>query len=208
MASKRQDESSENLRRRLRHTRVPLLTLDEKWHEVMPEEYKTDRARALEKHLNELIRSQGQLGNDVKDLRKLKKKLMNEIIDNMGEEEGQLERLREKKQDKYQKLIKEINAKITAAEENLEDCPDEIKQTNEALLFECIRIWYEQMESNTALIETLEQRIWQMREDLKHKLLVKQDREIQNDAIYSYMHSLLGADIMEQLDEKRRTDGE
>lgn len=185
-------------------SKMPILTLDERWHNLFPEEVKTPKIKELERRLNDLVKSQGKLGTDLSDLKKLKKKLMDEVLMNMGESSGFAEKLKQKKQEKIQKLLIEINEKIAMADNALDDRPDEIKQANAELLYECMRIWYAKLDDNNQQIEEIGEWVESVRERLKEKLLVRQDKEMENTKIYSYMHTLLGPKVMEQLDAKRK----
>lgn len=57
------------------------------------------------------------------------------------------------------------------------------------------------MVHNTKEIDTLQKRVLELREELKQHLLSKQDKEMKNTAMYSYMHDLLGPRIMEVFDD-------
>ncbi|MDK2808811.1 MAG: hypothetical protein PWP24_1548 [Clostridiales bacterium] len=185
---------------------IPLLTLDARWHSLFPEESKTPKIRELEKNLNQLIRSQGQVGTDIDDLRKLKKKLMDGVIANMGESVGFAEKRKQKKQEKMQKLILDINGKLENASDVLDRRPEEIKRANADLLMECMRVWYEKLDQNSQEVKEISKWVDEVRERLKEKLLLKQDLEMENNAIYSYMHTLLGAKMMEQIDKNMEND--
>lgn len=187
----------------IRRNPLPLLTLDERWHALFPEELKTPRIKALEGRLNDLIKNQGKIGTDIEDLKKLKKKLMDEVIANMGESTGFVEKFKARKQEKLQDLLLEINLKIGEAETALEDRPEEIKRANADLLLECMRVWYETLDRNNKEIEEIGIWVEKIREKLKENLLIKQDREVENNTIYTYMHQLLGPKIMEMIDTKR-----
>ncbi len=202
MAWKKKEENSEynEVRRMVRSTRIPILTLDNKWHELFPDYKKTNRIKELERQLNELLKKQGKMTDDRKEMKKLKQKLMEEIISNMSEEGGEIGRLKQKKQEKSQKMILDINDKLEQYEEELDEIPNKIKRVNEELLIESIRIWHTEMEHNREEIEALNNWILDAREKLKANILRKQDMETQNSAMYSYMHNLLGAKLMEQVD--------
>lgn len=194
------DSSASTLIGVIRKSRVPILTLDERWHNLLPDEVKTPRIKELERRLNDLLKSQGKFTTDIEDLKKLKKKLMDEVLLTMEESSGLGDRLKQKKQDKIQKLILDINNKLLIAEDTLGDRPDEIKNANVDLLVECIRVWMEKLDNNRKEIEQIGEWVEMVRERLKDKLLIKQDKEIENNAMYSYMHSLLGPSVMEQID--------
>ena len=197
-----QDSVDSNLGSIILRSKIPILTLDERWHNLFPEEVKTPKIKELERRLNDLVKSQGQIGSDIEDLKKLKKKLMDEVIANMGESSGFAEKLKLKKQEKIQKLLYEINQKLDEAGDALDDRPDEIKRANADLLLECMRVWYEKLDNNNREIDEIGVWVEAVREKLKDKLLAKQDKEIENNAIYSYMHTLLGPKVMEQIDAK------
>ncbi|MFA9465860.1 MAG: hypothetical protein ACERKN_16390 [Velocimicrobium sp.] len=208
MAKKKREQDSvdPNLGNIILRNKIPILTLDERWHNLFPEEVKTPKIKELERRLNDLVKNQGQIGSDIGDLKKLKKKLMDEVIANMGESTGFAEKFKLKKQDKIQKLIVEINQKLGDAEGALDKRPSEIKRANADLLLECMSVWYEKLDQNNQEIKEISIWVENVREKLKEKLLVKQDKEMESNAIYSYMHTLLGPKVMEQIDANHRKD--
>lgn len=191
------------IRRIIRNSNVPILTLDSRWHELFPEFRKTNRIKELEKQINDLLKKQGKVTDDRKEMKKLKQRLMEEIIFNISEEGGETGRLKQKKQEKSQKLILEINEKLEECEEELELLPEKLKRANEELLIESLHIWNEEMNQNNEQIEAISAWIIDAREKLKENILRKQDMEERNTAMYSYMHNLLGAKLMEQVDLRR-----
>lgn len=204
MAWRKKEEEpdiNENIKSMISRCDVPILTLDERWHSLFPDYKKTQKIRELEKRLNDLIKRQGRLNDDKKEMRKLKHRLMEEIISNMGEGTGSAGALKQKKQEKSQKLIKEINVKLAQSEDEVNMIPFKIKQANEQLLAESLKIWYKELDSNKEQIKALNEWITDAREKLKVNILRKQDMEMENNSIYSYMHALLGAGVMEALDD-------
>lgn len=193
-------EAEEKYLNELRKVRVPLLTLDPRWHQLFPDHLKTKQLVKLEKELNKLIKQQGQASNDIKDYEKARKVLMNNVLNNMtdGQENDSL--LRRKKQEKNQKLLDELKDKIQETEALQRRLPKEIEFANQELLIESMRICYETLISNTRDIEWEEEWIRRAREELKEHILVKQDKEIRNTETYKFMHDLLGAKIVEIFD--------
>ena len=51
--------------------KIPIITLDPKWHELFPNDAKTPVINQLEKKLNDLLKQQGKLVNEIKDMKKL-----------------------------------------------------------------------------------------------------------------------------------------
>jgi hypothetical protein len=185
----------------LRKKKIPLLTLDPDWHELFPDYKKTKEIRQLEKQLNQLIRKQGQTNNDLKDYDHAKKVLMNNIVSNMTDGHESDTEQRSKKQVQNQRLMGDLNDKIDEAEKNQMELPREIRKANEELLVACMRESYDVLMKNTEEIEDLDRWIQHAREELKDKILQKQQREIQNTQMYGYMHKLLGPELVEVFDE-------
>lgn len=68
------------------------------------------------------------------------------------------------------------------------------------LAVDSMTVCYERIKDNNKTIEENVKWIAKMREELKEKILIKQDREMQNSQMYSYMHDIMGADLMEIFD--------
>lgn len=181
--------------------KVPILTLDNRWHMLFPEERKTDNIRRLEAQVNALLKKQGKLVQDAKHLKKLKRNFMLKIVNNMeesGSEKSEIRRIR--KLESSQKYIKEINEKLKTSDDELEAIPGEIRQANGELLKASFEICYAELNQNKKIIEEMDQWIKVTRDALKDKIIAKQELVEHNTNIYSYMHDILGAEMMEALD--------
>lgn len=184
----------------LRTKKVPLLTLDVRWHQLFQEHQKTRKLAGLEKELNKLIKKQGQTNQDIKEYEKARKVLMENMLNNMTDGQENDSPVRVKKQDANQKLMEELKGKIYDAEKQQEILPDEIKQVNRELLIETMRICYETLLENTAKIEYEDAWIARVREALTEHILEKQEMENRNSELYSYMHALFGPEILNIFD--------
>ena len=51
---------------------IPILTLDERWYHLITDKLKTDEICYWEKQVNELLKKQGQVNNDIKEVKKIK----------------------------------------------------------------------------------------------------------------------------------------
>ena len=128
---KRRDyEFETEVREALKGKKVPILVLDSRWHTLFPKGEKPTEIQNLEDRVNELLKRQGFLVNDLKDLKKTKKKLMEGIVAGMGEREA----IRDKKSKNQQRLLLEIKERIQEESDELMDLPREIKRANEELL--------------------------------------------------------------------------
>lgn len=177
---------------------IPILVLDEKWHTLFKDKDKTPRIAELEKRLNDALKKQGQVTNDLKELRKLKAKLIEGVVANM--ETLDSDPKKQKINAKNQKLIVEANEKIEALEDEELEMPRIIREANVELMIECVTVSYDRIKKNKADIELLNRWINEMRIELKKKLLIKQDKEMKNSDTYAYLHDIFGQEIMEIFD--------
>lgn len=192
----------------VKNRKLPILTLDSRWHELFPEEMKTSRIKELEQEVNNLLKKQGKLTNDIKDMKKLKKSLLKDIVVNMDIGTDLIGRQKEKKLDKNKQYINDLNDKIDKAMDDLADLPYKIKEKNELLMAESMKIWYKQLEENKLALAEIGGWIAKMREELKLKILAKQDMESKNKLIYTYMHDIMGAGLMEAFDKENNSEEE
>lgn len=184
----------------LKNKKVPLLVLDPQWHELFPEYRKTSEIKNCEKKLNELLKKQGKAANDIKEYEKAKKAIMDNIVYNMTDGNEPDSFFKVKKQEKNQKLMADLNDKISQAEEIQRAMPAQIQLANNELLVEAMKVCYSELTSNTEQIEKIEEWIKEARNALKDKILEKQDMEMRNTQMYKYMHNLLGAQVVEVFD--------
>ena len=136
----KEEELEERYLESLRYVKVPLLTLDPRWHQLFPDHLKTRTLVHLEKQLNKLIQKQGQTNNDLKEYEKTRKIIMNNVLNNMTDGHEIDSPIRSKRQDANQKLLEELRQKTMEAEELLDRLPDEITLANQELLIESMRI--------------------------------------------------------------------
>ena len=182
--------------------KIPILTLDNKWHKLFTQAEYSSEIKHTEKELNELLKRQGKVNTESKEIKKLKKKLMDEVVllaDEMGEHPT-------KKQDKdmadHKRLINECNEKMDAYEEEMVELPRQISQLNNKLMLITIEVCYKKLQENTKELEEIEAWIGEIRRELKKKVVRKQEKEAMNHRLYSYMHDIFGADVIELFDMK------
>ena len=68
--------------------KIPVLTLDNKWHRLFTKAEFTPELVGMEKNLNELLKRQAKVNTEVKELKKLKKKADGRGCDTCGRHEG------------------------------------------------------------------------------------------------------------------------
>lgn len=179
--------------------RIPILTLDNKWYRLLTEENRA-AVSGLEEELNTLLKRQGKLNNEVKNIKRLKKKLMGEIVslvDEAGQEEN-AETSRKIEQNK--KLVEECNERLDVFQDELLELPKEIEKANFQLMLATMSSCYDMMHENSEKIQEIADWVTDIRIELKKRLVRKQEMERHNDAIYSYMHDVFGAEVIEIFD--------
>ena len=194
------DESKkESFVRALEGKKIPILTLDNKWYQLLDSESRA-RVQELETQLNALLKRQGKLNNEVKDIKKLKKRLMDEIVSSMGEEEQNDDGENGQKAEQNKRLVEECNEKLENCQDELLDLPREIERSNFQLMLATMDCCYDTMKENEDAIQEMAQWVAEVRVELKKKLVRKQEMERHNHAIYSYMHDVFGAEVVDIFD--------
>lgn len=181
--------------------KIPIIILDERWHELFPDYDKPTQIKEIEVQLNNLMKQQGKLATELKEYKQLKTKLMQEIIEYMNPSDDNSGKIKGKKLDQNQKMIKEITEKTKKMEDELIEVPYKIKELNEKLIIESSIVCYNRLHANKQKINEIGKWVLTIREELKEKILEKQDMEMKNTAIYSYMHDMMGPELLQELDE-------
>lgn len=191
----------EDFAQALKGKRIPILTLDNKWYKLLTPEARK-QVSGLEQQLNTLLKRQGKLNTETKDIKKLKKKLMSEIVPLVDEVEQTQNPLLAKKIEQNKQLVEECNEKLESYQEELLDLPHKIDEINIQLMLITMDCCYETMQENTEEIREIGEWVAQTRVELKKRLIKKQEMEQRNHAIYSYMHDLFGAEVIDMFDMK------
>lgn len=178
---------------------IPVLTLDHKWYRLLDEFGKRD-VQNLSDQLNDLLKRQGKLNTETKEIRKLKKKLMGEIVPMVNEMEETGDRKLEKKIDQTRRLIEDCNEKMEAYQDEMKELPLEIDKVNRQLMVMTMENCYKTMQSNNKGIKEIDDWVTEIRIELKKRLVEKQEMEQKNQQIYSYMHDVFGAEVLNLFD--------
>lgn len=181
--------------------RIPPLTLDNKWHRLFTQTQPDKRLQRLEKEIGELLKQQSKANTEIKKIKRLKKSLMQEIMENATASSSGNEKAIKKAEDN-KRLLEECNEKITAYEDELFEVPREIDKANKELMLLTMQICYDRLKTNEREIAELSEWIAQVREELKEKVIRKEEMEEANHELYSYMHDIFGAEVIDIFDMK------
>lgn len=183
----------------LQGKKIPVLTLDNKWYRLL-NEVGREEVKPIEEQLNALLKRQGKINTETKDIRKLKKKLMKDIVAMVDKMEETGDRALEKNIETGKRLLEECNEKLKTYQDELMDVPREIDRLNKQLMVLTMQQCYETMQENTDDIQEISNWVTEIRVELKKRLIRKQEMEQKNHDIYAYMHDIFGADVVDIFD--------
>ena len=178
--------------------KIPILTLDQKWHRLFTQTGVSAEIKRKEEKVNELLKKQGGLQTRQKDIKRLKNKLMQEVLSSMEGEEKPKGRSREENG----KLIEECNEKLEEGGAALLEVEKKLEKENRELMVLSMEVCYDLMQENGEQIEQIDEWINQMRIELKKNVVRKQQKELYNQELYTYMHDIFGPDVIEMFDLK------
>lgn len=175
---------------------VPILPLDNKWYKLLSGIEPSDKLLSLEEEVKELLKKQGKVNTETKAIKKLKAKLMNDIVgamdlDDSGERQAEIK-----------KQIEECNNKLDEYQDDILELPRKIREVNYELMIETMELCYETIAENTESIDEIGEWISNIRIELKKNVIRKQEKELKNQQMYSYMHDIFGPDVIDIFDMK------
>ena len=182
---------------------IPILTLDDKWHQLFTQTEMTPEIEALAEELNALVERDGRIRTETKKIKKLKKTLLSEIVplrdkaNKLGNAPGI-----EKEISERTRLINECNEKLAGSEDELLDLSRQIYDVDYKLMVETMNACYEVLHENTAYIKGLDEWISKVRVELKKNVIRLQEAEMENYNLYSYMHQIFGPEVIDIFDMK------
>ena len=192
--------TDEVFRPALNGRKIPVLTLDNAWHQLVIRTKPDQEMKKLEAELNSLMKKQGKANTEIKELKKLKSKLMDEIVQLADDATGGRDRNAEKKLEENKKRINECNQKTEEYEDQLIELPREIDRINKELMLRTMEICYDTLKRNKSEIDETAKWISAVRVELKKRLIRKQEQEQTNQDIYKYMHNVFGPDVIDMFD--------
>ena len=155
---------------------IPILTLDNKWHQLFTQTEMTPEIESLADELNSLVEKDGKLRSQTKDIKKLKKKLLGEIVPlrDKANKLGNAPNI-EKEISERTRLINECNDKLDSHQDELLDLSKQIYDIDYKLMLETMKVCYERLHDNTEDIKALDEWIKRARIELKKNVIRLQE---------------------------------
>ena len=170
--------SNDKFTKAIQTKKIPVLTLDNKWHQLFTQTGITKEIGQLEKQLNDLLKKQGKMNNELKELKKIKNNLMTEIMNSSEAiEKDEVDKKTEKKLNDNKRLINEVNEKMEKNEDDLYEIPKQIDAVNRELMLKTMEVCYMKLQSNSDSIEEIAKWIKNIRIELKKNIIRKQEQE-------------------------------
>ncbi len=183
---------------------IPILTLDDKWHQLFTQTEMTPEIESLSDELNELVERDGKIRTETKKIKKLKKTLLSEIVPlrDKANKSGGNNAAIEKEISERTRLINECNEKLDSHNDELLDLSRQIYDVDYKLMIETMKACYDTLHSNTEYIKGLDEWISKVRVELKKNVIHLQEAEMENYNLYSYMHQIFGPEVIDLFDMK------
>jgi uncharacterized coiled-coil DUF342 family protein len=175
------------------------LTLDNKWNQLFVQYRPTMRIKRGAREVNNLLKRQGKLTTDIKDLRKKRKLLMDEIV-GLADEVEQGNSNSEKRLATTKRIIDDCKKKAEKYEQELTELPPKLEAANFNLMLCTMEVCYERFKDNAAQIKEIGDWVTMIRAELKEKVVIKKETETANNTLYQYMHQVFGAEVIEIFD--------
>ena len=180
--------------------KIPILTLDNKWHRLFTQTEFTSELKSMEKDLNDLLKRQAKVNTEHKELKRLKKKLMDEVVILADAMKDHPTKKHDKEMAEHKRLIEECSEKIDDCEEEMVELPRQINQLNNQLMLITMDVCYRKLKQSTEELSEIEEWIGGIRRELKKKVVRKQEKEAVINKLYGYMHDIFGAEVIELFD--------
>ena len=178
--------------------KVPILTLDGKWYQLFRNVGMTAEISQKADELNALLRRQGKINTESRQIKAIKKKLLDEMVPLSAQNNSDAAA----KLQEHKKLIDDCNTKLEGYQDEMLDLPEQITEVNIDLMLLTMDPCYDLLKDNNADIKRYQDMIKKMRIELKKDIIKKQDKEIMNREMYSYMHDIFGAEVINLFDMK------
>ena len=183
----------------VKKNKIPILIYVPEWIQL----FSGNKSRSMQKiitGLEGLIARSKECESELDNLGKRKKTVMNKILYLSKDINDNNNKEALPKMEEAEKEIIMINQKLPKLMEELEAIPDRINDMNTQLLKETIRKAYELIKESRSESERSQEQVNEIRQKLAELIQKKVDAEERVNKLYSFIHGMVGADEMENLD--------
>ncbi len=187
--------------RALEGKNIPILTLDHNWHRLFSQGRTTPEIQELEEKVNSLLKEQGRVNTELREINALKKSLMDKIVTKTDEFQSG-NQASDKEIEDNKRLINECNEKMDRLRDDQMDLPREINKANLELMIASMEACRDRFSENQEEMARIETWIRGIKVELRQNIVKKQDREIDNYGLFMFMQSFFGDDTRALFDMK------
>ncbi|MFI3200402.1 MAG: hypothetical protein R3Y54_02595 [Eubacteriales bacterium] len=195
-------ENEHDFKKVLLDKKIPILTIDNKWHQLFTQMNATPKVKKLEGKINDLLKEQGKYATENKKLKIGKKKVMDEMIQLRNQLETNISTEIEQQLDEQTQLLNDCNERLEDNQEAADKIPKELEELNYELMEETMEIAYKVLRKNSSEIMRISIWINEMRDTLKENVVKRQEYEMVSQDMYSYMHDIFGPEVISIFDVK------
>lgn len=182
--------------------KIPLLHNDDSWIKLFGDTDDKNIQNAKEE-LIELVSKEKEIEIQYRELQKEKLKCMKMIlgVSDSINNENKVENIA--LLDDYKNRMININEELEELTFQIETIPKEIRETNLKLLNATVQYGYDELKAKEKIVNQSISEIEILRQRLKELIETKHDYEEWINQTYTFLHGLLGSEVIEKIDKER-----
>lgn len=185
--------------------RISILTEDQEWIKLFGDN-NNKHIQDSKESLIQLLTKEKELESYAQEIQSQKIKYMKMILkvsDSLNNEDNKNKEIELELLDGYKEKILQINDEIDDIQFQLETLPKEIRDVNFQLLTATVEYGYNELKSREKVLNKSLEEIDTLREKLKNLMKIKHDNEEWISETYTFLHGLLGSEVIEEIDRKK-----
>lgn len=187
--------------------KLPILIKDEKWNKIFGDR-DNEKIRKLKIELQKLLDEDEFAQNQIRDLKKEKRKTMAEILDISDEVNNAGKRGSLRKLDKNRRHMEKLNSEIEEISFRLETLPKEIAIVNYVLLEATVEEGYLELSTLDEENREINREMLEIRDRLQELYDNRNENDEKIADVYKLMHGALGAKLIEKVDDRLEKEDE
>lgn len=185
----------------MRKNRIPILIHDKQWKQLFSNNMNKNM-ESLSKELGKLIKEEKELEKELKNSQHRKRIIMNKIIHLSDKLNIKGQAVDTTEMENAKNEISSLNEDIDKIRESLEEYPQKIEDINIELVEETANLAYLEIDEAESRIKVVDNEIELLRERLGEYRDEREALDKRAQTLYSVLHSIIGSEEIEKLDEK------